>query len=304
VPEVTCLGETIAVFVPEPTTGSGGTGYTVHIGGAESNVACALAQQGIPVGWIGRVGEDHFGRLILDTLTRQGVDVTGAETDPNRPTGLYVKELTATGTRMRYYRSGSAATAMTPALAARPAMRDARWLHLSGITPALSDGCAALTEAIVTRPTPGRTVSFDLNWRPALWTGRDPALLLRLARRCDLVFVGQDEAETMWGLTEPDQVRRLIPGPRTLVVKRGAEGAVAYEGGQTVRVGALPVTVVEATGAGDAFAAGFLAGSVRGLPLQARLGLAVRAARAALLTPGDFAPLPAGAGQPVPAGAR
>jgi 2-dehydro-3-deoxygluconokinase len=322
-PEVTCLGETMAVFVPDPSNaaglrtemgtgpgvpgaaaGSGGYGYTVQIGGAESNVACALAQLGIPVNWIGRVGDDRFGRLVLDTLARQGVDVSGAETDPNRPTGLYVKEFTATGTRMRYYRSGSAATAMSPALAARPAVRDARWLHLSGITPALSDGCAALAEAVMTGPVRGRTVSFDLNWRPALWAGRDPALLLRLARRADLVFVGLDEAEALWGLTDPDQVRRLIPGPRTLVVKRGAEGATGYEGGQTVRVGAPAVSVVEPTGAGDAFAAGFLAGSVRRLPLQARLGLAARTARSALLVPGDFAPAPVLAGKPGLAAAR
>lgn len=326
-PEVTCLGETMAVFVPDrpggpagaaggpgvaadpaagrDLAGSGAFGYTVRIGGAESNVACALARLGIPVRWIGRVGDDRFGRLVLETLVKHGVDVSGAETDPVRPTGLYVKEFTRSGTRTRYYRSGSAATAMSPALAARPAVRDARWLHLSGITPALSDGCAALLDAIMHTPVPGRTVSFDLNWRPLLWPGRDPALLLRLARRADLLFVGLDEAEALWGLTDPAQIRRLIPGPRTLVVKRGDGGATAFEGGQTVRVGPAAQTpaAAELVGTGDAFAAGFLAGAVRRLPLQAKVGLAVRTARATLLVPGDLA-APAAAGRPGLAAAR
>ena len=311
--KVTCLGETMALFIPNagaPTAPSEGaaaapgeaeTGYTVQIGGAESNVACALTRLGVPARWIGRVGDDRFGRLVVDTLTGHGVDVSEVETDPVRPTGLYVKEFTRAGTRIRYYRSGSAACAMSPALAARPSVRDTHWLHLSGITAALSEDCAALLEAILRVPVPGRTVSFDVNWRPALWRGRDPAPLLALARRADVVFVGSDEAEALWGVSEPEQIRRLIPEPYTLVVKRGAEGAVAIEGGETVRVHALPVDVVEATGAGDAFAAGYLAGAVRRMPLRARLSLGTRTARSALLVSGDFAG-PAGhqAGAPGP----
>jgi 2-dehydro-3-deoxygluconokinase len=297
--KVTCLGEAMAMLAPdvppapvgpdepEPTS----IRYTALVGGAEANVACALARLGVPARWIGRVGDDRFGRLVLDTLAGHGVDVSEAETDPSRPTGLYVKEFTGAGTRMRYYRSGSAASAMSPELATRPAVHRARLLHLTGITPALSDDCAALIEAILAAPVPGRTVSFDVNWRPALWAGRDPALLLDLARRADLVFVGADEAEALWGLSAPEQIRDLIHGPRTVVVKRGADGAVAFEGGETVRVRALPVDVVEPTGAGDAFAAGYLAGAVRRLPLQGRLGLAVRAAREALRVSGDIAPL-------------
>jgi len=292
--KVTCLGETMALFIPTDDSPVGvadaAIGYTVQIGGAESNVACALTRLGVPARWISRVGDDRFGRLVLDTLTAQGVDVSEVETDPVRPTGLYVKEFTGAGTRVRYYRTGSAACAMSPALAVRPSIRDTRWLHLSGITAALSDECAALLEAIVRTPVPGRTVSFDVNWRPALWRGRDPGALLDLARRADLVFVGNDEAKALWGMDDPAEIRRLIPGPRTLVVKLGADGAVAFEGGETVRVHALPVTVVDPTGAGDAFAAGYLAAAVRQLPLRARLSLGARTARSALQVPGDFAP--------------
>jgi len=301
--QVTCLGEALAVLVPEP----GGPHYTLTVGGAEANVACALSALGVRARWVGRLGDDHFGRTILRTLAERGVDVALAETDPVRLTGLYIKELTdpptdgqaptgpdgaaAPMTRMRYYRAGSAASAMGPQLAAEPAVRDAPLLHLTGITPALSESCAALVEAILAAPRRDRLVSFDVNLRPALWTGRDPSLLIDLARRADLVFIGADEAEAICGTGEPDRLRALMPEPRTLVVKQGAAGAVAHEGGQAVHAPAVPVDVVELTGAGDAFAAGFIAGQLRGLSLPGRLGLGTRAAASALRVRGDLGEL-------------
>ena len=174
--EVSCLGEAMVLLIPD----GDGPGYTATVGGAEANTACALAALGVPVHWIGRVGDDRFGLLIRDTLAGRGVDVSLVVTDPIRPTGLYVKEATATGTRMRYYRGGSAASAMAANLAACSGVRDVRLLHVSGITPALSDSCAALMAAVFDAPVPARTVSFDVNWRPALWTGRDPELLTEL----------------------------------------------------------------------------------------------------------------------------
>src|SRR5579859_251924 len=124
--QVTCLGEALAVLVPEDPTGSGhASSYALSVGGAEANVACALAALGVAVRWTGRVGDDHFGRVVLGTLAERGVDISAVEVDPARQTGLYVKEIegpvpgatsapvpgSAIGTRMRYYRSGSAACA-------------------------------------------------------------------------------------------------------------------------------------------------------------------------------------------------
>jgi 2-dehydro-3-deoxygluconokinase len=293
--QVACLGETMAVLVPDAV----GPGYRVTVGGAESNTACALAGLGVAASWISRVGDDVFGRLVLDTLAARGVDVSAVEIDPDRPTGLYVKELTAAGTRPRYYRAGSAASAMSPALTGLSAIRDARFVHLTGITAALSDDCGELLAGLLTGRSPdsdaGRRISFDLNWRPALWRDRDPAVLLRLARKADLVFVGADEAEALWGTSDPQDIRRLLPEPQTVVVKQGADGAVGFAGTETVCVPAPQIDVVEPTGAGDAFAAGFIAGAVRGLPLRSRLRLGCLAATSALLVPGDLGPLPGAA---------
>lgn len=295
---VTCLGEALAVLIPDQT----GLSYTLSVGGAEANVACTLAALGVPARWVGRVGDDHFGRVVLRTLAQRGVDVSDAEVDADRQTGLYVKDLTTSisdiadsaepATRMRYYRAGSAASAMGPGLVGAAAVRDTALLHLSGITPALSESCAALIEAVLAAPRSDRLISFDVNLRPALWSGRDPAILLDLARRADLVFLGADEAEAICAVGAPDELRRLLPGPRVLVVKQGADGAVGYEGGQRVDVPALPVEIADATGAGDAFAAGFIAATLRGLPLRDRLRLGTLAAAGVLRVRGDFAAMP------------
>lgn len=296
---VTCVGEAMALLIPD--TDGPGAGYTLSVGGAEANVACTLAALGIPARWIGRVGDDHFGRVVLRTLAGHGVDVSDVEIDAHRQTGLYVKEIAAShadgvgtspATVMRYYRAGSAACAMSPQLADSPAIRDARFVHLSGITPALSEPCAALVEALLASPRPGRTVAFDVNLRPALWAQRDPVALFDLARQADLVFVGADEAEAICGVTDPRELRRLLPEPGTLVVKQGADGAVGFESGEQAHVSAIPVEIAEPTGAGDAFAAGFIAATLRGLPLRDRLRLGTLAASCALRVRGDLGSMP------------
>ncbi len=301
--QVTCLGEALAVLVPDhgPSgTRRDGLGYTLVVGGAEANVACTLAALGVSARWVGRLGDDGFGRVILETLAQHGVDVSAVEIDPARQTGLYVKEIAPAdpalggepGTRMRYYRAGSAACGMEAALAESPALTEAALVHISGITAALSDSCAGLIDAILATRRPGRLVSFDVNYRPALWTGRDPSVLLDLAARADLVFVGADEAEAVGAVGDPDRLRRLLPGPRTLVVKQGADGAVGFEDGQRVQVPALPVRIAEATGAGDAFAAGFIAATRRALPLRDRLRMGTFAACEALRVRGDLGVMP------------
>lgn len=309
--KVTCLGEALAVLIPDDDPSGDALGYTLAVGGAEANVACSLAALDVPVRWVGRVGDDRFGRVVVRTLAERGVDVSDAEVDATRLTGLYVKEITVpvadsgdTGsaaviaatepkTRMRYYRSGSAACAMGPELAESPALRETPLLHLSGITPALSESCAALFDAVLSPPRPpGRIVSFDVNLRPVLWIGRDPAVLLDLARRADLVFLGADEAEAICGVSDPDDLRRLLPEPHTLVVKQGADGAIGFEGAERVHAPALPIEIAEATGAGDAFAAGFIAATMRGLSLRDRLRLGTLAAASALRVRGDFATMP------------
>ncbi|HKU11637.1 MAG TPA: sugar kinase [Sinomonas sp.] len=295
-----CIGETMAMLTPE--TGSplaGADRLELSNGGAESNVALGLAAMGHETHWVSRVGSDGFGARILAELSEHGVGVAGVETDTSRPTGLYVKvpaTKTAPGSVL-YYRRCSAASAMSPQLLEEPVvaglLEHASLVHVSGITAALSDECLGLLETLLSRPRHALKVSFDVNWRAPLWTGRDQSVLRILANRADIVLVGRDEAEHAFGTGDEAQIRRLLPDPGVIVIKNEAISAIALaRGGERTEVPALSVDVVEPVGAGDSFAAGYLSGALQGLGQNASLRRGHVAAACTLIVSGDRGPLP------------
>lgn len=341
--DVVCLGESMVTFLPsQPGRLADVPSFGRGIGGAESNVACALAAAGHRAAWVGRVGADGFGDHLVETIASYGVDTSAVRRDPVRPTGIYFRTATDRGTdthEVAYYRAGSAASAMSPSNVPYEELFAGRVLHLSGITAALSADCLALLRDL-TAARPGRPlVSFDVNHRPHLWRGgdADASVLLELARRCDLVFVGEDEAEEAWGIVGAEAIRAALPEPAVVVVKRGSAGATVFsglrpgprsanaggaenaagprssnaggvegaagagasgaggaEGADTVTlVPALRVDVVAAVGAGDAFAAGFLSATLRGLPVRERVRHGHLMAAAVLTVPGDLTDPPA-----------
>ncbi|GAA2741082.1 sugar kinase [Kitasatospora cinereorecta] len=283
-PEVLCLGESMAALLPG-TPGPVKTVDTFHLafGGAESGVACALAGLGVPSAWISRVSDDGLGRRLRSEIASRGVDVSAVATDRLRHTGLYVKETGAAG-RPHSYRSGSAASALGPELLDDPAfrrlLRRARVLHLSGITPGLSDSCLALVRTLLTVRRPDLLISFDLNWHPALWSHRDPAVLPELLDRADLLLLGADEAAAAFGTGDPAELRRLFPSPGTVVVTDADHHVTALDrDGTAVTEQAPHVETVEPAGLGEGFVAGYLAATLRGLDQRARLRLGHLAAR-------------------------
>ncbi|WP_246151103.1 sugar kinase [Streptomyces qinzhouensis] len=271
--------------------------FTRAIGGAESNVACALAAAGHRTAWVSRVGADGFGDHLVAAVAGYGVDTSAVARDPGRPTGVYFRTATdraASGHEVAYYRAGSAASAMSPRTVPYSLVARTRVLHLSGITAALSADCLALLRELMLPREERPLISFDVNHRPGLWRAADAGpVLLGLARGADLVFVGEDEAETTWGISGPDAIRAALPEPRTLIVKQGAAGATAYVRGDdgtdaVVFARAPAVDVVAPVGAGDAFAAGYLSATLRGLPPRDRLRHGHLTAAAALTVPGDL----------------
>jgi 2-dehydro-3-deoxygluconokinase len=292
-PEVLCLGETMALVAPVTSTPlTEAELFRLDAGGAESTVALYLRELGHRSAWASRIGDDPLGRRVVRTVAAHGVDVTWVRTDPAAPTGVYFKDPAPGGTRVHYYRSGSAASRMSPAdLAGLPLDRVAL-LHVTGITAALSPSCRALVEAALDRPRAGgQLVSFDVNHRPGLWSTAEAGPVLNgLAGRADIVFVGQDEAAALWGTTTPQAVRELIGAPQRLVVKDGPVGATEFRGPDTAFVPAPAVDVVEPVGAGDAFAAGHLSGVLRGLDPAACLAGGHRLAGRALSSTVDFVP--------------
>lgn len=297
--EAVCVGETMALLVPdagapEPGTaaalGDPAPGYRLEIGGAESNVAVYLARSGHRVVWHSALGDDAFGRHILARLGAEGVHCS-VRTDPERRTGLYVKEPDGTGgTRVRYYRTGSAASALGGRDAARVRGVRPRLVHTTGITAVLSKSCRELVDGLLDGAAPGTLRSFDVNYRPALHGPAEAELVLQAARRADVVFCGLDEAAALWGTGSPEEVRDLLEGPDLVVVKQGARGATAFRGAEVRHEPAPAVGVVEPTGAGDAFAAGVLHGLLTGRQVRECLAEGARLAGAALQVPGDVPP--------------
>jgi 2-dehydro-3-deoxygluconokinase len=296
--DAVCLGETMTLLAPAPGTPLrlADTVAVTH-GGAESNVAVSLARLGDAVAWCSRLGADPLGDRIVADLTTAGVDTSRVIRIGGVPTGLYLKDPGPDGTAIWYYRAGSAASGMDRTDVDRALTGSPRLLHLSGITPALSASCAdAVTYALSGTRTP---TSFDVNYRRSLWPSVDAAasVLLDLARRADIVFVGLDEARSLWRTTTAEQVRELMPAPQWLVVKEGAVRASAFESSSAVHAAARAVDVVEAVGAGDAFAAGWLHGWLHDLSPAARLHLGHLVAGTALGSPTDHGDFPADPGE-------
>ncbi len=238
--------------------------FAWDVGGAESNVARCCAALGVRTAWVSQLGTDLAGDLVLSTIRDAGVDVSNVHRISDRQTGLMLKETNPKERRVWYYRRESAAAAMSTATTFEFADRP-QILHLTGITPALSPTCQELVESLVADRTRASIVSFDINWRPTLWEhDPDAAELLRsIANRSDLVFVGFDEAEELWGLQTIHAIRDLLPQPGMIVVKDGADAAHAHTANKWHEVPALRGPIIDTVGAGDAFAAGFLTGHIR-----------------------------------------
>lgn len=265
------IGETMVAFVSRDDPAR----YLAVPAGAESNVAVGMARLGCRTQWVSRLGDDPLGRFVEDAIAAAGVGVEVVR-DAARPTGVMTVHAGGPERRTAYYRSESAARLLAPGDLRRAG--PARWIHVTGVTAALSPSAGELVEAIVVRRAAGGAkVSFDVNFRPTLWAaGEDAAhVLLPFARAADLVFVGSDEAEDLFGTSEPGALAELIlrRDGQELVLKRGAGPASVLTLEGAISEPAHPVEVVEVTGAGDAFAAGYLAATVLGWPAPARLRL-------------------------------
>ncbi|HXU84882.1 MAG TPA: sugar kinase [Verrucomicrobiae bacterium] len=232
------------------------------VGSSSAIFACGAARLGLRVAFVGVVGDDAFGRFMLDAMAERGVDVTACTVDPTRPTGATVilssgrdrAILTALGT------IGALDVDRVPdALLAR-----SRHLHLSCFY-LQETSRARLPGFFAAARARGLSTSFDTNWDPTeRWAGG----VLDLLRTSDVFLPNEAEATRIAGVADPEAAAHLLStgaaggradGGPIVVVKRGASGALACRGDDTaVRVSAMPVGPIDTTGAGDSFNAGFL----------------------------------------------
>lgn len=267
------------------------------IAGAEATVAIGLARLGYRTGWFGRLGDDPFGHAALEVLRASGVDISRVEFDADAPTGLLVRDAHAVRRiSVQYYRAGSAASLMRPADLDPTYIAGARLLHVTGITPALSQSCLdTVRAAIEMAHEHGVVVSFDPNLRLRLWSAeRAAAVLGELVVGTDIVLTSDEEAFVMTGQDDRESAAKwlLDNGSKVVVVKAGAAGAWATDGAGQWAVPAFPATVVDPVGAGDAFDAGFLSGWLDGVSVPGCLARGAAAGSLAVQSLGDIDGLP------------
>jgi 2-dehydro-3-deoxygluconokinase len=308
--KVVTMGEALIAFDPAQRGPLGQVeSFRRYLGGAEVNVAIGLARLGSRVRWFGRLGDDPFGAWIYRYLRGEGVEVEELIFDPFHPTGIYIKERrSADLINSYYYRSGSAASFLRAQELPGELLAAATWLHLTGITPALSASSrdATLTLARAAQRK-GVKVSFDPNLRLKLWSCQEAkATITSLASLANLVLPGLDEGIALWGedfgweegwsaQQAAEALGRFLLslGAEMVVVKMGADGALLVTEKACIFYPAYTVKQpFDTVGAGDAFAAGLLHGLIaEKKPSEAiRIGQAVAAF--VVSAPGDHLGLP------------
>ena len=298
VSDVVTLGETMALIratAPGPLMHA--SEMTLGMGGSESNFAIALRRLGSTVTWIGRIGVDSFGDYIRRELAAEQVDAA-IVADPTAPTGLMIKERrTASTQKVWYYRAGSAGSRVCPEDLPLEKIRRARVLHVTGITPALSESAAnTVHRAIEVARDAGVVVSFDVNYRAGLWSPEAAEGALRgIAARADVVFASEDEAALIAGSADDfaELAHRIAElGPAQVVIKLGARGCGALIDGVEHHRDAISVDALDTVGAGDGFVAGYISELLAGSTPSTRLETAVRVGAFACLVPGDWEGMP------------
>ncbi len=246
-------------------------GGVLTIGSSGAIVACGAARLGMRVAYVGVVGDDAAGRFMLEELRARGIDVDRCRVDPERATGLSV--VLSTGPDRAILTSIGAMSSLTAAEVGDETLAATGHLHVS--SPYLQGGLReGLAELFGRARTAGASTSLDPGWDPAGgWSaGVEEALAVT-----DVFLPNAAEACRFAGVSEPESaLAALAERVETVVVKLGAEGAIARRGEEAARAEAPAVEAVDGTGAGDSFAAGFLCGLGSGMPLgeALRLGIA------------------------------
>jgi 2-dehydro-3-deoxygluconokinase len=258
--DLIALGETmIALTAPPGESLRRAERWRADHAGAESNTCVGLARLGFRTAWVSRLGADAAGDRIVDALSAEGVDSTFVGRDPERPTGLMIKDL---GAGVRYYRAGSAASAMAPEDLDAIPIAEARAVLVSGVTALIGAKPQAAGLALLDRARGLRIV--DPNLRDGLWGSSRRAELVRpLIERCDLLFAGSHELAELLGGSADDLAalaeRAKSSGPREIVVRGSDTVGVLDRGGAWHTLDIRRGRAIDPIGAGDAFNAGYIA---------------------------------------------
>jgi len=290
------LGEPMVEF---NQTHPGQLDYLQGFGGDTSNATLAAARAGARSAYLTRLGDDTWGRSLMALWATEGVNTDAIDIDATAPTGVYFVTHGPQGHEFSYLRAGSAASRMTPANlspVARQTIQQAQWLHVSGISLAIStSACDTVLAAMAWARECQTQVSLDANLRLKLWPlARAQACLKQAISLCDVFLPSEDEVKPLMGsddtLAVLDWAQQL--GARHVVLKRGARGAVVRTGAQQFEIAGHATQAVDATGAGDCFAGNLLTRLAQGDDWPQAVRYANAAAALSVQGFGAVAPLP------------
>lgn len=267
--DILCLGEPLLEFNQRPD----GTYVSGH-GGDTSNCAIAAARQGASVGYVTQIGADPFGDSFMKLWSEEGVDTSTVRQVPDAQTGIYFVTHGENGHEFSYFRAGSASSRMTAADLPEDALKEAKILHVSGISQAISvEAADAVFAAIDIVKNAGGHISYDTNLRLKLWPlDRARAVIHAAMAKCDIALPGLEDAEQLTGSSEPDEIVDfyLKLGANIVALTLGASGTLVATPNERRRIPVREVEAVDATAAGDTFDGAFLARIVAGdSPFQA-----------------------------------
>ena len=260
------------------------TQFFSYLGGAESNVAIGLERLGIHSGWIGKLPDNALARKLVNEMRSDGVDTSAVVWTEKGRVGTFFFEFAASPRPQTtiYDRANSAAATMTVSELDWDYIRQAEWIHLTGITPAISDTCRITTLALAARAKEyDLKLSFDTNYRELLWSrGEARKVMAELLPFIDLLVATEPDAAMLLGaeLGREEALKRLFSqnSHRAVVLTLGNEGGIGFDGDSIHLAPGHPTTVVNRLGAGDAFVAGLLYGFMtRGLQTGLKYGSAM-----------------------------
>jgi 2-dehydro-3-deoxygluconokinase len=266
--DVVTFGEAMAMFMANhPGYLHEVSQFTRELAGAETNVAIGLARLGFGSGWASKVGNDTFGKFIIERLQNENVNIDHVLLDNTHPTGFQLKSLVIEGDpEVQYFRKGSAASHLTVDDFNGEYFTAAKHLHMTGIPLAISESARAFAKhALTFMKENGRKVSFDPNLRPTLWASQEEMVkeINEVAFHADYVLPGLAEGEILTGFKNPRDIASfyLDKGVELVVIKLGPAGAFYKTATEEGTVLGFPVEkVVDTVGAGDGFAVGVISG--------------------------------------------
>jgi len=276
VTDVICIGELLIDFVStsEDVPLTRAPGFIRAPGGAPANVAVAVQRLGLTSAFIGKVGDDPFGRFLRETLDETGVDTSYLMIDHEARTTIVFVAVWNDGRKdLCFYRNPGADARLTPAEIDPDLFREARAFHYGSITLIDEPSASAQRRALELAQKQNLMITYDPNYRPTLWPSEDRArsVIQDGFRHCHLAKIAEEEWEVATGHSDLDQGIQAVldRGVELLILSRGERGALATNGEYRISLPTLPVAVVETTGAGDGFMGAMIS---RLLPEFERLG--------------------------------